>query len=991
MRDLRYRFLGFEELPASLGAKAVQEMCVIDPQHLEQLKASNFDNIGKLSVAAQYVFLQVTGTFAKTDRAAIPQSILTALSEKILGYEAPLATFRAVSHFSDDTLKAHRKWVRERLGFKLLDTDGKRELERLAVTLSAGCATPDDLEKQLNIWLFDRRFVNPGPYPMEELARTKFKAVQDEVLKTIDAAVSKPMLKRILAEMFEPSRLKNVTILEWLRLRGGRQGPAHTAETAERVIYLKSLNVHEWGLHRTIPPVRLAGYASKIYNRPPSQSRERIDDTLKIELICFLVHTLKALSNETIERASKQRGRIRRRARRIIEQENAQDAVYLRGQIISALHIGEDVTVPLAKRHKSAMEFLRATIGEDSDQASEEARLRELLIDENVAVCEVLDVAACLDVEARPGSKEKKILDAWNQLRDSGANELPSDFDISFLPPSWQDLVDDPDRKKARKAFEACVMETVFKALNGSKVWVDHSEDYRDRKAMLLSDQEWADNKVRLCETYALPIDGKEFVESVVTRIKDGLKLVENALNLGNLEIDEERCIRVPAQSPMNIHPQQQATNRVLAEARGTVQISEILMTVDKLTGFSRIILGRRAQTEKELVRLYGALLVHGMQLDVTQVANMLPQVTEDEITTSLKLFERASRMHTANGRITELQQSFPIVKSWGDGTGASADMMALDASMHLYLSRVNPRRKTYGTGIYTTILNSYPIIWNQHIVQNTWQAGAAVHGVHSFNTASPEDRAKVVKLAVDTHGYTHVAMGMSKLLQIELCPHLAHLPDRKLIVTTAMKGTQDVPDVVDLVTEFQVSDRSMIKAWDDMLRTVASICSGRVTADWVISRMGSDGDGDPVKHGFEQLGKLLRTVFLCDYHTNPEFYREVRTLLNRGESVHTLQRAISPGRIQHSRARSKEERDAISSAHTLLVNCVIAFNTMRLDERIASLRAQNVTISEETLRHISPGTFGHVNFRGLIRFETAAYADHLIARPKRASKVDVG
>lgn len=41
----------------------------------------------------------------------------------------------------------------------------------------------------------------------------------------------------------------------------------------------------------------------------------------------------------------------------------------------------------------------------------------------------------------------------------------------------------------------------------------------------------------------------------------------------------------------------------------------------------------------------------------------------------------------------------------------------------------------------------------------------------------------QIDRLAVDTHGYTDVAMGLAKLLGFSLCPRLAMLRDRKLYV----------------------------------------------------------------------------------------------------------------------------------------------------------------------------------------------------------------
>lgn len=52
-----------------------------------------------------------------------------------------------------------------------------------------------------------------------------------------------------------------------------------------------------------------------------------------------------------------------------------------------------------------------------------------------------------------------------------------------------------------------------------------------------------------------------------------------------------------------------------------------------------------------------------------------------------------------------------------------------------------------------------------------------------------------------------------------------------------------------------------------------------------------------------DQLGKLLRTLFLCDYFSNVAFRRELHTQLNRGESVHQLLRAIYTDRVAPSAA----------------------------------------------------------------------------------------
>ena len=106
-----------------------------------------------------------------------------------------------------------------------------------------------------------------------------------------------------------------------------------------------------------------------------------------------------------------------------------------------------------------------------------------------------------------------------------------------------------------------------------------------------------------------------------------------------------------------------------------------------------------------------------------------------------------------------------------------------------------------------------------------------------------------------------------------------------------------------------------------------------------------------------------------------------MHALLNRGESVHLLQRAVYHGRVGVSRGRRADELRAISTAHTLLTNVVIAWNTMKIQEVVDRWKANKHPIEDSWIRRIGPVHFEHINFKGTITFEFDAFADALIQR----------
>lgn len=147
------------------------------------------------------------------------------------------------------------------------------------------------------------------------------------------------------------------------------------------------------------------------------------------------------------------------------------------------------------------------------------------------------------------------------------------------------------------------------------------------------------------------------------------------------------------------------------------------------------------------------------------------------------------------------------------------------------------------------------------------------------------------------------------------------------------------MPESLEGVTVRRVSVKAIERGWDDLVRLAASIRAGKVSAAHAIHRLGSAAVGDPLHRAAEHLGRLLRAaLFLCDYLAMPDYRREIHTLLNRGESVHQLQRAIHGGQVAPERGRRRQEMAAISGAHALLTNIVLAWNTNRMDAVVTKL-----------------------------------------------------
>ena len=81
----------------------------------------------------------------------------------------------------------------------------------------------------------------------------------------------------------------------------------------------------------------------------------------------------------------------------------------------------------------------------------------------------------------------------------------------------------------------------------------------------------------------------------------------------------------------------------------------------------------------------------------------------------------------------------------------------------------------------------------------------------------------------------------------------------------------------------------------------------------------------------------------------------------------------------------------AISGAHALLTNIVLAWNTNRMDTVVERLGRDGLGIEEDWLRRIGPAHFSHINFRGTFRFNVERYADVLVEHAAERGSTKLG
>lgn len=970
IRRWQYQYLGTSTFPKTLSAVELQAFFMFSDDELKALRTRRKDVL-RIAAGVQLGFLKMTGCPLSALR-VIPPRLLNYVATQLNCTPIAVASLRAI-YERPKTLYEHQWWAMQVLGFSKAQPEQLEALLPFLAGEATHVSSVDELVERGKRWLYQRQFITISNRELRETAGKAMVETEESLLRHIRNQLPGTKLNRIEKAVLAQRPEDKQSVLEWLRQPPRRKSVNAIRERIERINFLKKLGVQDIDLeHLAIEKLR--SYAAQLNGIRPAKFRELKDPTRTLRLICFLKMTLMQSSDAAIMLGGRQIARVVRNAydkARLLEAETAVSYHVTVDQIFemegdSSLSDSEfRQRVRQLKRQHTPPQF-----------PTRAAAARWILSEPNPSIRSLLNELQKLDIQGEDGNENTERVKYLRTLYQKKTNELPPSPSV-ITPRGWKELVEGEDRARAMRALEAATLVGLRKALRNGSVFVDHSEKFRGRHRLLIDDEPWQRDKTKRYADLSLPLDPAPLLDAMFVELEQKLELLDAAVARGEISIDGS-SIHLPKLNALAV-PQEVTTNRnALFAEIGLVQFPDLILEMDSRTGFSKIILGRPAKNSTELLQVYAGMLAHGCAIDASRVSLMLPQLTTSQVLSGMQWFENRDVVRAANEAVVGFQRRLPVASMWGDGALASSDMMSLDVSHRIWQARLDPKRRVPSVGTYTLVSDFWSVIYDQPIVLNERQAGAAIEAVLR------QREVDVDRLAVDTHGYTEFAMAIAKLLGFALCPRLARLSERKLYVPSGMKT---VPASLASIAIPNISRRQVEADWDSLVRIAASIETGHTTATVALARFGSAASDSSVYRAGVHLGRLVRSIYLCDYFLSEDLRRTINRILVHGEAVHTLQRAINAGSFSQPRGQHEDDLYAVSGALTLMTNLCLAWTTNKIQEALLGDSRLSKTDQELAwLRHISPAHFANINFRGTFRFDVDEYRDWLFTEKFAAS-----
>ena len=206
----------------------------------------------------------------------------------------------------------------------------------------------------------------------------------------------------------------------------------------------------------------------------------------------------------------------------------------------------------------------------------------------------------------------------------------------------------------------------------------------------------------------------------------------------------------------------------------------------------------------------------------------------------------------------------------WGEGTTACAsDSKKFGAWDQNLMTEWHARYGGPGVMIYWHVEKNSVCIYSQLKACSSSEVAAMIEGVLRHDTEMD-----VEKQYVDTHGQSEVGFAFCYLLGFSLLPRLKNLKKQRLY--RPHKGGPEKYAHLQPILTRPIDWEIIEQQYDELIKFATAFRLGTADAESILRRFTKSNVQHPTYKALCELGKALKTPFLCDYLLLESLRREI-------------------------------------------------------------------------------------------------------------------
>jgi TnpA family transposase len=295
----------------------------------------------------------------------------------------------------------------------------------------------------------------------------------------------------------------------------------------------------------------------------------------------------------------------------------------------------------------------------------------------------------------------------------------------------------------------------------------------------------------------------------------------------------------------------------------------------------------------------------------------------------------------------------------WGEGTTACAsDSKKFGAWDQNLLTEWHVRYGGRGVMIYWHVERKACCIYSQLKTCSSSEVAAMIEGVLRHCTEMAVDRQYV-----DSHGQSEVAFAFCRLLGFQLLPRLKAIHKQKLYRPEAGKP-EEYPDLQPVLTR-SINWDLIRQQYDTMVQYATALRLGTAETEAILRRFTRNNVQHPTYKALAELGKAIKTTFLCRYLQSEALRREIHEGLNVVENWNSANAFILFGKGGELASNRHEDQEVSMLALHLLQISMVYINTLMI-QRVLSEPSWSGRLTTDDLLGLTPLIYNHVNPYGI-------------------------
>ena len=137
-------------------------------------------------------------------------------------------------------------------------------------------------------------------------------------------------------------------------------------------------------------------------------------------------------------------------------------------------------------------------------------------------------------------------------------------------------------------------------------------------------------------------------------------------------------------------------------------------------------------------------------------------------------------------------------------------------------------------------------------------------------------------------------------------------------------------------------------------MQVVLSIREGKLSSTLLLRRLGTESHRNNVYKAFRELGRVIRTITLLRFVSEPELRIQVTAATNKAEAYNGFSAWLMFGNEVITR-NDPAEQEKVIKFNSLVANCVIFHTTLDMMVVIRSLIAEGWTVDPDDVAAMSP------------------------------------